>query len=159
MPKVTFAAKETYQEVQNLSQKIPIWDKAAQNPINNFIPYDEKPVKPMKAEDEGYQAREAARLQRLTSLQGKERSLQLAGTMALSKRPCSPLSKLKETRGMVTLKTVPDLFEQRNSYAKVEYQKLGYKYEAPKQHVFRSTDPGEVLGFGQIDMQLRTHPN
>lgn len=111
MPKVTFAAKETYEEVQNLSQKIPIWDKAAQNPINNFIPYDEKPVKPMKAEDEGYQAREAARLQRLTSLQGKERSLQLAGTMALSKRPCSPLSKLKETRGMVTLKTVPDLFE------------------------------------------------
>ena len=83
----------------------------------------------------------------------------LAGTMALKKRPCSPLSKLKETRGMVTLKTVPDLFEQKNVHAKEEYPKMGYKYEIPKTHVFRSTDPGEVLAFGQIDMKLRTHPD
>lgn len=117
MPKVTFSAKETYEEVQKLSQKIPIWNKPAQNPINNFIPYDEKPVKPMQVEDENHIAKEKHRLQRLTSLQGKDRSLMLAGTMALKNRPCSPLSKLKETRGMVTLKTVPDLFEQRNSHA------------------------------------------
>lgn len=41
----------------------------------------------------------------------------LAGTMSLKNRPCSPLSKLKETRGMVSLKTVPDLFEQKNYHA------------------------------------------
>jgi len=29
MPKVTFSAKETYEEVQKLSQKIPIWNKPA----------------------------------------------------------------------------------------------------------------------------------
>ena len=52
MPKVTFSAKDTYDEVKKLSQKIPIWSQPAQNPINNFIPYDEQPVKPMKVEDE-----------------------------------------------------------------------------------------------------------
>lgn len=48
-------------------------------------------------------------------MQTKDRSLMLAGTMSLLKRPCSPLSKLKETRGMVTVKRVPDIFEQKNA--------------------------------------------
>ena len=51
------------------------------------------------------------RQMKLTGLQNKDRSLQLAGTMALKKRAMSPLSKLRETRGQVTLKTVPDIFE------------------------------------------------
>ena len=51
------------------------------------------------------------RQERLTDLQSKDRSLMLAGTMALKKRTASPLSKLRQTRGQVTLKTVPDLYE------------------------------------------------
>jgi len=49
--------------------------------------------------------------------------------MALKKRAMSPLSKLRETRGQVTLKTVPDLFEQKRVEAQKEYPKAGYKYE------------------------------
>jgi hypothetical protein len=41
----------------------------------------------------------------------------LAGSAALAKRTVSPLSKLKETRGIVTMKRVPDNFEVRNSLA------------------------------------------
>jgi hypothetical protein len=48
-------------------------------------------------------------------MQNKDRTLLLAGTLALSKRTSSPLSKLKETRGMVTIKRVPDCFEVKNS--------------------------------------------
>jgi len=46
--------------------------------------------------------------------------------MSLSKREMSPLSKLKQTRGLVTLKRVPDNFEVKNAQAKIEYKKLGF---------------------------------
>jgi len=46
--------------------------------------------------------------------------------MSLSKRSMSPLSKLRQTRGFVTLKTVPDNFEVKNAQAKKEYKKLGF---------------------------------
>lgn len=49
-------------------------------------------------------------------------------TKGLQKRTLSPLSKLRETRGMVSLKTVPDNFEVRNKQAKTEYPKFGFKY-------------------------------
>lgn len=99
------------------------------------------------------------RAMQLTGLQNKDRSLQLAGTMALKKRAMSPLSKLRETRGQVTLKTVPDLSEQNRVYAKKEYHKAGYKYQQPKTYIYRNTDPGDVLAFGQTDFALITHPD
>ena len=55
---------------------------------------------------------------RLTAMQNKDKTLQLAATMSLSKRAMSPLSKLRQTRGLVTLKRVPDNFEVKNAEAK-----------------------------------------
>ena len=65
---------------------------------------------------------------RFTAMQNKDKSLQLAATMSLSKREMSPLSKLRQTRGLVTLKRVPDNFEVKNELAKKEYKKIGFKY-------------------------------
>ena len=55
---------------------------------------------------------------RLSTMQNKDRTLQLAATMSLSKRVMSPLSKLRQTRGLITLKKVPDNFEVKNAAAK-----------------------------------------
>lgn len=66
---------------------------------------------------------------RLTAMQNKDKSLQLAATMSLFKREMSPLSKLRQTRGLVTLKRVPDNFEVKNELAKKEYKKIGFKYQ------------------------------
>ena len=41
----------------------------------------------------------------------------LAGTQSLGKREMSPLSKLKQTRGIATVKRVDDNFEVRNKLA------------------------------------------
>lgn len=38
----------------------------------------------------------------------------------------SPLSKLRETRGLITTKRVPDNFEVRNFLAQKEYPNLGF---------------------------------
>ena len=57
---------------------------------------------------------------KLTTLAGKERTLQLAGTMALKSRKMSPISKLRETRGMVTIKRVPDVTESKIALANGE---------------------------------------
>ena len=75
--------------------------------------------------------------------------------MSLSKRVMSPLSKLRQTRGLITLKKVPDNFEVKNAAAKQEYKKLGFQYQQPQEHVFRNTDPGVVLAFGQKDFSLQ----
>lgn len=53
----------------------------------------------------------------------------LAGTQSLSKREMSPLSKLKQTRGIVSTKRVADNYEVRNSQAQTEYPKSGYQFE------------------------------
>jgi len=50
------------------------------------------------------------------------------------------LSKLKETRGMVTVKRVPDITEQKISLAKTEIAKSNFKYATPKEHEFRNFD-------------------
>ena len=95
------------------------------------------------------------RLKRLSSIQGKERPLALAGTMSLNNRPLSPLSKLKETRGMVTVKRVQDINEQKIALAQKEYTKLNGKYVPPKEHQFRNFD---TLGFNQKDFVLQAKP-
>lgn len=60
------------------------------------------------------------RTKKLSTLAGKERTLQLAGTMALKNRAQSPISKLRETRGMVTIKRVPDCTETKVALANSE---------------------------------------
>lgn len=49
--------------------------------------------------------------------------------MALSMRPCSPLSKLKETRGIVTVKRVQDCFERKNALVQEEMPKSTYEFK------------------------------
>lgn len=71
----------------------------------------------------------AERRDRFESLQNKEKTLLLAGTMALSMRPCSPLSKLKETRGIVTVKRVQDCFERKNALVQEEMPKSTYEFK------------------------------
>ena len=91
---------------------------------------------------------------KLTTLAGKERTLQLAGTMALGKRKMSPLSKLRETRGMVTIKRVPDVFEQKNSLAQREEKKQTYEFVQKTDHEFLNYD---TLAFGQKDFNLNVN--
>lgn len=69
----------------------------------------------------------------------------------------SPLSRLKLTRGIATTKRVPDNFEVKVALAQAEYPER-LKFEMPQQYVFRDTNPGNVLQYGQIDMKLITHP-
>ena len=38
MQKISFAAKETFEQALILSQKIPRWKTNSENPINNFVP-------------------------------------------------------------------------------------------------------------------------
>ena len=85
------------------------------------------------------------RLRRLSAVATQDRTLQLAATQALTRRTLSPLSKLRETRGLVTLKRVADNFEVKQALAAKEYPNSGFKFAMPKPHVFRDTDPGSVL--------------
>lgn len=95
---------------------------------------------------------------RYSQISTKDRTLQLAGSAALSRREMSPFEKLRQTRGIASLKRVPDNFEVKNFLAQKEYPKSGFRYEQPIEHKFRETDPAVCLAFGQIDMALRTHP-
>lgn len=81
----------------------------------------------------------------------------LAGTQSLGKREMSPLSKLKQTRGIATTKRVDDNFEIRNKLAQKEY-KTQSAWKSHKDHVFRDTDPGSVLAFNQVDFKLIEKP-
>lgn len=99
------------------------------------------------------------RLMRYSMMSSRERTLRLAGTAALSERKFSPFEKLRQTRGIVTSKRVPDNFEVKNSLAQTEYPKSGFRYEQPQTHKFRDTDPGNVLAFGQVDFKLLEHPD
>jgi hypothetical protein len=66
---------------------------------------------------------------RISQVTNKDRSsLKLAGTAALKTREMSPLSKLKQTRGIASTKRVSDNFEVRNALAQKEYPKSGYRY-------------------------------
>ena len=94
---------------------------------------------------------------KLSSIAGKDRTLQLAGTMALKTRKMSPISKLRETRGMVTIKRVPDVNERKVELSNAE-QKITARpeYMAPKEHEFKNYD---TLAFGQKDFNKLTRPD
>ena len=72
-PKVTFAAKEVYNQIKHLGQKIPHWTSERENPINQFIPSQEQPFKPRP--DHAKTLADQQRLIRYSSLQGKDRSM------------------------------------------------------------------------------------
>ena len=94
---------------------------------------------------------------KLSTLAGKERTLQLAGTMSLKSRKMSPFSKLRETRGIVTTKRVPDVAETKIALSKNEQRiKARPEYEAPKDPEFKNYD---TLAFGQIDFNLLVKPD
>jgi len=119
------------------------------------VPVNERPF-PDPASDEIVQRDQARseRNSRLSHMQGRKRSLQLAGAMALKNRPMSPLSMIKATRGFVTKKRVSDVHEQKAALAAKEYTRLGFKYENPHPPVFRDTE--NALAFKQKDFLLRT---
>jgi len=77
--------------------------------------------------------------------------LQLAATAALSNRAMSPLSKLRATRGLVTVKRNKDNDEIKAALAGREYPISGFKYKQPTDPVFRNTDPSHILQKGQAD--------
>jgi hypothetical protein len=110
------------------------------------VPTQEQAFKPR--EDVEKIRADAERVDRYRYIANKDRTLMLAGTQSLNKRPVSPFSKLKETRGIVTSKRVADNFEVRNAMAQKEYSKSGYRYEQPQEYKFRDTDPGTCLNFG-----------
>ena len=93
----------------------------------------------------------------MSSLAGKDRTLQLAGTMALKTRKMSPISKLRETRGTITIKRVPDCTETKIALANFEQAKQPRpEYFAPKNHEFKNYD---TLAFGQRDWNQLAKPN
>ena len=77
--------------------------------------------------------------------------------MALKTRKMSPISKLRETRGIVTIKRVPDVTETKVALSTRE-QKLSARpeYVAPKTHEFKNYD---TLAFGQQDWDMLAKPD
>ena len=77
--------------------------------------------------------------------------------MALKTRKMSPISKLRETRGMVTIKRVPDCTETKIALANGEqYVQPRPEYVPPKDHEFKNYDS---LAFGQIDFNKLAKPD
>ena len=66
-----------------------------QNPINQFVPESEQAYKTMTEDAFRTQNLREERSKKLSTLAGKERTLQLAGTMSLKGRKMSPISKLR----------------------------------------------------------------
>jgi hypothetical protein len=144
-PKVSFAAQQVFNEVCSLSAKVPTWNQPSQNPINIFVPEAEQSYKSITEERLQAERIREDRAFKLSTLAGKERTLQLAGTMALKNRKMSPIEKLRQTRGMVTIKRVPDVFETKNALAHDLKTKGIPEYEALKDYEFRNFD---TLAFG-----------
>ena len=113
---------------------MPTWTTPAQNPINIFVPDAEQSYKSTSEQKLLTERQREERAFRLSTLAGKERTLQLAGTMALKNRKMSPLAKLRETRGMVTIKRVPDVFETKNALATSVAKKGIEEYSPPRDH-------------------------
>lgn len=155
-PKVTFAAQQMFNEVVDLSAKVPTWTENAQNPINQFVPAAEQAYRSVEESVLQAEALKETRNTKLSSIAGKDRTLQLAGTMALKNRKMSPISKLRETRGMITIKRVPDVNERKVELSNCE-QKITARpeYVAPKEHEFKNYD---TLAFGQRDFNKLTRP-
>jgi len=77
--------------------------------------------------------------------------------MALKTRKMSPISMLRETRGIVTIKRVPDVTESKISLANKEQRKEPRpEYMAPKTHEFKNYD---TLAFGQRDWDKLAKPD
>ena len=69
----------------------------------------------------------------------------------------SPLSKLRQTRGMVTVKRVPDCTETKISLSNNEQRKEPREeYVAPKDYEFQNYD---TLAFGQKDWNKLAKPS
>ena len=156
-PKVSFGAQQVFNEVVSLSAKVPTWTGNKQNPINQFVPESEQPYKTVSEEFLNEQEKRDARNTKLASISGKDRTLQLAGTMALKTRKMSPISKLRETRGIVTIKRVPDVTETKIALSQNE-QKIEARpeYVPPKVHEFKNYD---TLAFGQRDWDMLAKPD
>ena len=66
--------------------------------------------------------------------------------MALKTRKMSPISKLRETRGTITIKRVPDVTETKIALANAEQTKQPRpEYVPQKAHEFKNYD---TLAFG-----------
>lgn len=158
--KVTFTSKEMFEESNKLCQQIPHWKSERENPIHHFVPSNERPF-PDPDSDEKIEAdcRRTERNFRLSGMQSRDRTLQLAGTMALKTRAMSPLSKIRETRGFVTKKRVNDVPEQKAMHAGKEYKRTGYKFTQILPHVFRDTKAENVLAFNQKDFVISSKPD
>ena len=77
--------------------------------------------------------------------------------MALKTRKMSPISKLRETRGTITIKRVPDCTETKIALANSEQGKQPRpEYFAPKNHEFKNYD---TLAFGQRDWNQLAKPD
>lgn len=92
--------------MDSLSKKVPTWTDPKYNPINVFVPPAEQAYKSKSEEEQMAESLRENRQLKLSKLAGKERTLQLAGTMSLKNRAYSPLGKLRQTRGFVTIKRV-----------------------------------------------------
>lgn len=87
-PKVTFESKEFFNQANHLSQHVPYWSSDKENPIYQYVPTSERPFTNDSELlfDTNLQSKmmaQSLREQKLSELQGKERTLQLAGTMAM----------------------------------------------------------------------------
>ena len=166
MPKVTFEAKEFFQQATVLSQVIPHWQSPKDNPIYQYVPTTERPF--TNDSDALFNValqqklmQMSVREQKLAELTGKERTLQLAGTMALYNRKSSPWEVMQERQGFVTKFKVPTILDtkmQTNMVAKNQLdEKTGQlkpvqdPYNPPSDHKFRDLE----IPRGQKDFTLR----
>jgi hypothetical protein len=75
-PKVSFVAKEMFEQANQLCSQIPHWNGDKENPIHYFVPTDEKPY-PDPDTDEKIME-DMSRTERefkLSSMQGRKRTL------------------------------------------------------------------------------------
>ena len=87
----------------------------------------------------------------------KDHATQLCVSAAIqTKRKMSPLAKLRETRGLVTVKRPPDNFELKSFKAKSDYNSV--PYIVPQPYLFRDTNKDKVLKLGQKDFGLIGKP-
>lgn len=100
------------------------------------------------------------------SMRNSKAPLQLAATMALSKRTASPQSRIRERAGFVTATRVPDVFADKckkgvddmTVYSKKHGMRVPkvQEYENPKDPVFRVEKEIEP---GMKDFELRFKPD
>ena len=97
MPKISFTAKEVYDQSYKLSKLVPHWKTEADNPINNFIPESEKPFKQNESTFLPPLAGVARSQPKLPPLALRKIGTgpMLAGTLALSQRQTSPQTMIK----------------------------------------------------------------